>query len=42
MAKGIRLGKMESPIIPLSETIAIMEVMDQMRREWGLEYPFEK
>jgi dihydrodiol dehydrogenase / D-xylose 1-dehydrogenase (NADP) len=34
-------GKMESEIIPLSESIAIMEVMDKMRAEWGFKYPFE-
>lgn len=39
--KCIRQGKLESTIIPLDETIGIMEVMDKMRREWGLIYPFE-
>jgi predicted dehydrogenase len=42
VARCIRKGLTESPIIPLSATIATMEVMDQMRMEWGLEYPFEK
>lgn len=37
----IREGKMESKIISLSETIGIMEVMDKMRIDWGLKYPFE-
>ncbi len=37
----IQEGKLESAIIPLDETIAIMEVMDKMRDEWGLRYPFE-
>ncbi len=34
-------GKMESDIIPLIESIAIMEIMDKMRSEWGFKYPFE-
>ena len=38
----LREGKVESKIIPLNETIGIMEVMDKMREEWGLVYPFEK
>ena len=37
----IRAGKQESGIIPLDETVAILEVMDRMRGEWGLRYPFE-
>lgn len=40
-AQCIKTGKTESEIIPLSETIAIMELMDKMRDEWGLVYPFE-
>jgi predicted dehydrogenase len=38
----IQEGKLESKIIPLNETIGIMEVMDKMREEWGLIYPFEQ
>jgi len=34
-------GKLESKIIPLNETVGIMEVMDKMREEWGFKYPFE-
>lgn len=37
----VREGKLESAIIPLEETIGIMEVMDKMRKEWGFVYPFE-
>ncbi|WP_086934001.1 Gfo/Idh/MocA family protein [Agarilytica rhodophyticola] len=37
----IRDGKNESDIMPLAETIATMEVMDNMRNDWGLRYPFE-
>ena len=41
VARCIREGRPESKVIPLNETIGIMEVMDKMREEWGLIYPFE-
>ncbi len=34
-------GKLESEIMPLDETLAIMETMDQLRASWGLRYPME-
>ncbi len=37
----IKAGKLESDIMPLDETIAIMELMDTLRAEWGVEYPNE-
>jgi predicted dehydrogenase len=41
VARCIQEGKLESNIIPLNETIGIMEVMDKMRKEWDFIYPFE-
>ncbi len=41
VTRCIREGRLESKIISLNETIAIMEVMDKMRAEWGFKYPFE-
>jgi len=41
VVRCIQDGKLESKIIPLNETIGIMEVMDKMREEWGFIYPFE-
>jgi len=41
VARCIQEGELESKIIPLNETIGIMEVMDKMREEWGFIYPFE-
>ena len=41
VARCIQEGKLESNIIPLNETIGIMEVMDKMREEWDFIYPFE-
>lgn len=37
----LRAGLTESPIMPLDETLAIMETMDQIRAQWGLRYPME-
>jgi predicted dehydrogenase len=34
-------GLTESPILPLDETIGIMETMDQLRALWGVRYPME-
>ncbi len=42
VAHCIKSGALESKIIRLDETIAIMQVMDNMRQDWGLVYPFEK
>ncbi len=41
VVRCLRAGKLESNIIPLDESVAIMEVMDRMRAEWGFKYPFE-
>jgi predicted dehydrogenase len=35
-------GKKESPLLPISETIEIMECLDEIRNQIGLKYPFEK
>jgi hypothetical protein len=37
----ILAGELNSEILPLSETVAIMETLDQIRREIGLRYPME-
>ncbi|MDO4863073.1 MAG: Gfo/Idh/MocA family oxidoreductase [Ruminococcus sp.] len=34
-------GLRESPLIPHSSTLEIMELMDGLRREWGLKFPQE-
>ena len=41
VVRCIQEGRLESNIMPLNETISIMEVMDKMREEWGFRYPFE-
>ena len=39
--KCIREGKLESDIMPLSESLSIMETMDSLRARWGLKYPMD-
>jgi predicted dehydrogenase len=37
----LRAGELESKLMPLDETIAIMAIMDEVRSAWGLRYPGE-
>jgi predicted dehydrogenase len=37
----LRAGQTESPIMPLDESISIMETLDTIRAQWGLRYPGE-
>jgi predicted dehydrogenase len=37
----LRSSKTESDVMPLDETLAIMQTMDQVRVQWGLLYPME-
>ena len=41
VGRCLRAGKLESAIMPLDETLAIMETMDEIRAQWGLTYPME-
>jgi len=41
VAECVRQGLTESPIMPLDESIAVAETMDEVRRQIGLRYPFE-
>ena len=38
VVRCLRAGEMESPIMPLDETLAIMRTMDEIRRQIGLTY----
>jgi dihydrodiol dehydrogenase / D-xylose 1-dehydrogenase (NADP) len=38
----IRENRVESSVMPLDETLEIMETLDALRRPWGLIYPEEK
>ena len=37
----LRAGKLESEVMPLDETLAIMQTMDRIRAQWGMRYPME-
>ena len=37
----IKAGKLESEVIPLEETLSIMETLDAVREQWGHKFPFE-
>ncbi len=37
----LQQGETESSIMPLDDTLAIMETMDEMRASWGMRYPQE-
>jgi predicted dehydrogenase len=37
----VREGLKESPVLPLDETLAIVDMMDQLRALWGVRYPME-
>lgn len=41
VGRCLRAGERESPLIPLDETIAVMETLDAIRRPWCLVYPGE-
>ncbi len=41
VAACLAAGKLESPVIPWSETIEVMSTMDTLRAQWGLKYPCE-
>lgn len=37
----LRAGLLESPVMPLDESLAIMQTMDRIREQWGLRYPMD-
>ncbi|MBQ3105778.1 MAG: Gfo/Idh/MocA family oxidoreductase [Lachnospiraceae bacterium] len=39
---AVRAGRREADSMPLSESLRMMEIMDSIRRQWGLIYPQEK
>lgn len=41
VARCLREGLLESPVMPLDETLAIMATMDTLRAQWGVRYPME-
>ncbi|MCI6561444.1 MAG: Gfo/Idh/MocA family oxidoreductase [Ruminococcus sp.] len=39
--KAIKNKKTETHFMPHTETVRIMKIMDSLRKEWGIVYPFE-
>jgi predicted dehydrogenase len=37
----LRSGKLESTLMPIDESLCIMETLDTIRGQWGLKYPME-
>jgi hypothetical protein len=42
VARCLRAGLTESPLLPLAETISIMGILDRVRSMIGLRYPSEE
>ena len=40
--EAIRAGVMESSSMPLSDSVLVMEIMDRLRKQWGMVYPREE
>lgn len=40
--KAIEAGKTECPEMPHGKTLEIMEVMDGLRKDWGVVYPYDE
>jgi predicted dehydrogenase len=41
VGRRLRAGRLESDVMPLEESLAIMRTMDTLRAQWGLNYPME-
>jgi predicted dehydrogenase len=39
--RDLREGRGENALMPLDESLAILQTMDAIRKQWGLKYPFE-
>ncbi len=42
VGRCLRAGKLESDVMPLDESLAIMRTLDALRAQWGLRYPGEQ
>lgn len=41
VGRCLNQGLLESPVVSLDESLRIMNLMDEIRGQWGLKYPFE-
>jgi dihydrodiol dehydrogenase / D-xylose 1-dehydrogenase (NADP) len=39
--QDLREGRVENALMPLDESLAILQTMDAIRKQWGFQYPFE-
>lgn len=39
--EALEKGWLESPYMPHAETVRVMQIMDDLRREWGITYPMD-
>ncbi|MEG1505084.1 MAG: gfo/Idh/MocA family oxidoreductase, partial [Lachnospiraceae bacterium] len=39
--KAIREGQIQCPQMPHKEILTMMKLMDALRAQWGVKYPFE-
>ena len=39
--RAIEAGATECPEMPHEETLSILRIMDGLRAQWGVRYPFE-
>ncbi|AWB46808.1 dehydrogenase [Paenibacillus sp. CAA11] len=42
VGRALREGRTESSVITLEESLNIMRLLDEVRSQWGLRYPFEQ
>ena len=42
VGRCLRAGLSESPIISLDESLALMQILDQLRGQFGLRYPMDQ
>ena len=41
VARCVRAGERESPVVPLEESLMLAATMHRLRMEWGVQYPFD-
>lgn len=41
VSDSVKIGRQEPEIMPLEESIEVIDIMDGIREQWGLKYPFE-
>ncbi|MBM7570447.1 Gfo/Idh/MocA family oxidoreductase [Aquibacillus albus] len=41
VGRCLQEGLTESSVIPLNESLEILKILDEVREQWGLKYPFE-